>query len=159
MNIYLAGPDVFRPDAADWAAEARRLVASFGHSALLPTDNEAPDAPGIFAGNMALLRRADAVLANLEPFRGGEPDSGTCVEVGCAIALGKPVVGYLRDTRPLVERIGATRRPGSGNAFVDERGWTVENFGLPLNLMLAVPCTVVEGGLAGALARLQRDAG
>lgn len=158
MNIYLAGPDVFRPDAADWAAEARRLVASLGHSALLPTDNEATDAAEIFAGNIALLRRADAVLANLEPFRGSEPDSGTCVEVGCAIALGKPVVAYLRDTRPLVERLGATRHPDRRDAFVDERGWTVENFGLPLNLMLAVPCAVVEGGLAEALARLLRDA-
>jgi nucleoside 2-deoxyribosyltransferase len=47
------------------------------------------------------------VLANLNPFRGAEPDSGTCVEIGYALALGKRVVGYADDLRPLRERLQA----------------------------------------------------
>ena len=43
------------------------------------------------------------MLANLEPFRGSEPDSGTAFEVGYALALGKPVYAYLSDA-------GASRR-------------------------------------------------
>jgi nucleoside 2-deoxyribosyltransferase len=157
MRLYLAGPDVFRPDVAAWAAEARRLCAEFGHTALLPLDNEETTARGIFLANIALLRSADAVIANLNPFRGQEPDSGTCVEVGYALALGKPVIGYLADGRPLIERIAAAaggrlaRRDGRP---VDAAGCHVEDFGLPLNLMLAVPARLVSGGLREALASL-----
>ncbi|WP_416367503.1 nucleoside 2-deoxyribosyltransferase [Variovorax paradoxus] len=34
------------------------------------------------------------MIANLEPFRGAEPDFGTVFEVGGATALGLPVVAY-----------------------------------------------------------------
>ena len=37
--------------------------------------------------NQELITEADCVLANLNPFRGAEPDSGTCVEVGGGCGL------------------------------------------------------------------------
>ena len=48
----------------------------------------------IFTSNVAKLSEADGVIANLAPFRGHEPDSGTVFEVGYAIARGIPVIGY-----------------------------------------------------------------
>lgn len=157
MRIYLAGPDVFRPDAPAWAEEARRLCAQFGHQALIPLDNEETTARGIYQANIALIRSADAVLANLNPFRGLEPDSGTCVEVGFALALDRPVVGYLADGRCLAERVAAAQG-GSLSTLngrpVDKDGLHVEDFGLPLNLMLSVPVRLVTGGLQEALAFL-----
>lgn len=157
MKIYLAGPDVFRPDALAWAEEGRRLCAAHGHAALVPLDGIETTAAGIYHANIDLIRSADAVLANLNPFRGCEPDSGTCVEVGFALALGKPVVGYLERGETTVER--AERLAGRPLArrdgrTVDGEGMFVEDFGLPLNLMLAVPVRVVVGGLAAALAVL-----
>lgn len=154
MRLYLAGPDVFRPDARARADAARALCASRGHGALLPLDNEATTAAAIFAANVALIRSADAVIADLNPFRGSEPDSGTAWEVGFALALGKPVVGYLADIRPQAEKLLATA-PGSGPSALpprDPNGFLIEHFGLPVNLMLAVPCRIVAGGLAEALA-------
>jgi hypothetical protein len=85
------------------------------------------------------------VLANLNPFRGAEPDSGTCVEIGYALALGKPVIGYAADLRPLRERLHASG-PGADGRYRDGAGMVVEDFGLPLNLMLAVPVQLVQGG-------------
>jgi nucleoside 2-deoxyribosyltransferase len=157
MKIYLAGPDVFRPDALAWAEEGRRLCAAHGHVALVPLDGVETTAAGIFHANIDLIRSADAVLANLNPFRGCEPDSGTCVEVGFALALDKPVVGYLDRRETTVER--AERLAGQPLArrdgrAVDGEGMFIEDFGLPLNLMLAVPVRVVVGGLAAALAVL-----
>jgi nucleoside 2-deoxyribosyltransferase len=96
------------------------------------------------------------VLANLNPFRGDEPDSGTCVEIGYALALGKPVIGYAEDLRPLRERLGASR-PGADGRCRDGAGNAVEDFGLPLNLMLAVPVQLVQGGIEAALAALERS--
>lgn len=152
MKLYLAGPDVFRPDAALWADEARRRCANHGHQALIPLDGVETTAAGIYHANIALIRSADAVLANLNPFRGSEPDSGTCVEVGFALALGKPVIGYLDEMETTVERIARLEgRALDKSSPVDRNGWHVEHFGLPLNLMLAVPIDLVAGGLEAAL--------
>lgn len=156
MRIYLAGPDVFRPDARKWADDAYALLARHGHEALIPLDSGATSAAGIYAANMALIRAADALLANLNPFRGFEPDSGTCFEIGSAITLGKPVVGYLADARSLAERMASRRglAVASQGQQLDEKGWWVEDFDMPVNLMLGVPCRVVEGGLEQALLAL-----
>ena len=157
MRLYLAGPDVFRPDAPAWAEQARALCAAHGHVALIPLDGVETSAPGIYRSNIELIRAADALLANLEPFRGCEPDSGTCVEVGFALALGKPVIGYLRNRETVVERVARIEGMALENRAkipVDRNGLHVEDFGLPLNLMLAVPVSIVVGGLAEALAAL-----
>ena len=89
------------------------------------------------------------MLANLNPFRGSEPDSGTVFEIGYAIALGKRVVGYLEDARSQTEKFAGSDR--SKGRIVDHNGFSIENFGLPVNLMLGIPCEIVEGGLLEAL--------
>lgn len=154
MKLYLAGPDVFRPDAEAWAAQARALCRRHGHQALLPLDVAQTTAAAIFRSNLRLLNEADAVIANLNPFRGQEPDSGTCVEIGYALALGKPVLGYANSLRSLRERLRALGPDATGR-FRDASGWTVEDFGLPFNLMLAVPLPMVEGDLEDGLRQLE----
>ena len=155
VKLYLAGPDVFRPDAIGWAGRVRELGRAAGHEVLIPLDDEVPaTAVAIYRSNLQCIAEADAVLANLNPFRGNEPDSGTCVEIGYALALGKIVIGYADDLRPLRERLRATG-PGADGRYRDAAGHAVEDFGLPLNLMLAVPLPLVQGGVAAALQALQ----
>lgn len=158
MKLYFAGPDVFRPDAAHWAERIRALCHRLGHVALIPLDGEATTATAIFRNNLRLLAGADAVIANLNPFRGAEPDSGACVEIGYALALGKPVLGYADSLAPLGERLHADG-PDADGRYCDAAGWTVENFGLPFNLMIAVPAHCVEGGVEECLARLDQTTG
>lgn len=157
MRAYLAGPDVFRPDALAWAEAARALCHAHGVEALIPLDGNATDAVGIYQQNIAMIHAADVVLANLNAFRGAEPDSGTCFEVGFALALGKRVIGYVAeriDTTTQVARWQAQDLTARDGHLFDRDGQQVEHFGLPLNLMLAVPATIVEGDLAAALAAL-----
>ena len=97
-----------------------------------------------------MIRSADAVLANLNAFRGIEPDSGTCFEVGFATALGKTVIGYLADGRLHKDKVGHD----DGEIPLAADGLRVENFGLPLNLMLASSCRLIVGDLAAAVAEL-----
>ena len=144
MRVYIAGPDVFRPDLPDWAAHVRRRLAALGHQALIPTDSQQTTADAIYRANVGMIRRADALLANLNAFRGDEPDSGTCFEVGFACALGTPVIAYLDDGRALKDKLGGT----------DAQGWQVEDFDLPLNLMLGCACRIVVGGIDRAIAEL-----
>ena len=148
-TIYLAGFDVFAPDAKQRGAKLKMLCAGQGFIGLYPFDNEADNAADIFTGNCGLIDKADIVIANLNPFRGAEPDSGTCFEVGYAFAKGKTVYGYLSDARTMREKLGAQ----------DADGFSVEDFGLPVNLMLAKGARIVEGDFAAALAVCRAEQG
>ena len=150
MRVYVAGHDIFRADAAIWAESVRDLLARLGHQALIPLDGDEVTANGIYQANIRMILSADAVLANLNPFRGDEPDSGTCFEVGFAVAQGLPVIGYLSDGRRQIDKVG----DGDAERPLDANGQLIENFGLPLNLMLSIPCRIVVGDLSAAVAEL-----
>ena len=161
MKIYLAGPDVFRPDAADWAESARALCRQYGFEPLLPLDHAETTAAGIFQANLELIRKAQIVVANLDPFRGPEPDPGTAFELGYAHALGKKVCAYVSRLESSVQRVARAEGrdeplPEIGIATHDRDGLAIENFGLPCNLMLAVPAPIVEGGLEACLQSLRQ---
>jgi nucleoside 2-deoxyribosyltransferase len=162
QRIYLAGPDVFRPDAAEHGRRVVALCAEQGFDAVFPLEGALPTglppqalARHIYQANIAHIAACDAVLANLEFFRGPEPDSGTCFEVGYAVALGKPVIGYVPESGSFAERIRERHPHAVGAGLVDAAGWQLEEFGLPLNLMLGVPCRIVVGGLGEALRALR----
>ena len=165
-SIYLAGPDVFRPDAAEHGRRLVALCAEYGFTGVFPLSPALPEglsaqelAAHIYRTNVAHIEACDAVAANLDFFRGPEPDSGTCFEVGYAVARGKRVVGYLPEEGTYAERIRARHPRAVGTGLVDSQGWQLEEFGLPLNLMLGVPCRVVVGGLRAALEALRSEGG
>ncbi len=93
-TIYLAGPEVFLPDALAVMAEKRRLARQFGFEPTGPgsDENQTPvkrTAAEIYLRNDDAMRRADVCLANITPFRGVSADAGTVYEIGFMIALGK----------------------------------------------------------------------
>jgi nucleoside 2-deoxyribosyltransferase len=63
------------------------ICAAHGLTGLYPLDNaidlSASDASRqIFCGNEAMMDEADAIIANLTPFRGAGADPGTVYELG-----------------------------------------------------------------------------
>jgi nucleoside 2-deoxyribosyltransferase len=148
-RIYLAGPDVFFPDAEAVYARLKTLCSLLGMVGVAPTDSDAAKgftgsedalAQRIYEGNVALIEQADGVAANLVAFRGLEPDSGTVFEVGYAIALGKPVVGYGVPASTYAERVAATldcAPDATGTLRETATGTMVEGLGQRLNLMLS----------------------
>lgn len=142
-KVYLAGWDVFKPDAIQEGRRLKELCAKYGFEGLYPLDNECDGAKEIYEGNTALIREADCVIANVNAFRGCEPDSGTAFEIGYAAALGKTVIAYLSEKRPMIEWVK------------DENGFTVEDFGYPVNLMIAEGAEIVIGTAEDALKKLK----
>ncbi|WP_326536783.1 GNAT family N-acetyltransferase [Pseudorhodoferax sp.] len=169
-RIYLAGPDVFRPDSAAVFARLKACCARLGLAGLEPADDgPAEDAPQdgdalaqrIYEGNIARIRAADGVLANLADFRGLEPDPGTVFEVGYAVALGKPVVAYGVPPGSYAERVGAVRAcaPDARGVLREiGSGAMVEGLGQRLNLMLTRSAEIAETPEA-ALQRLAQRLG
>lgn len=160
MKVYLAGPDVFRLDAEPWMAQARELCRLHGFEALTPLDHGETEPLAIAQANLELIRKAQIVVANLNPFRGNEPDSGTVFELGYGLALGKKLWGYLDRVESMVTRVGYLEEGARADDRhpTDAQGFRIEDFGLPLNLMLATNVHLVKGDFAACLEAIRPQA-
>jgi len=134
---------VFLPDAFDIGRRKREICARHGVTGLYPLDNAidlaAADASlRIFKGNQAMMDASDAIIANLTPFRGPGADAGTVYELGYMAGRGKFCLAYSNDPAGYVERVArfdAVTKSADGH-LIDGNGLTVEDFGLPDNLMM-----------------------
>lgn len=134
-KVYLAGPEVFKPNAKEIGKWLVHQLAEQGLQGLYPLDNEIEGnlrkeliGRDIAAANRKMIEVCDGVLANLEPFRGPSADVGTVWECAYAKALGKVVVGYGFDRNvEYIDRV-LGKVPHDGNL--------IEDFGVWDNIML-----------------------
>ena len=157
-TAYLAGPDVFFPNAK---AEGKRkcdLLLQHGITGHFPLDNEVPVsseiAHEIFLGNVQLIDRSDIVLANIVPFRGPSADPGTVWEIGYAYAKGIPVICY-GTSATYLERCRALGLEGN-SAGLDHQGMIIEDFGERENLMITRCATSIVTSFEEAVSAAQR---
>ena len=96
----------------------------------------------IYKANIDLIKSCDAIMANMEAFRGPGMDGGTAFEIGFAVALGLPVVGYGAGGETYLqkcERLGITT-----DGLVDQAGLQIEDFDLVDNLMMTCGVTQMQ---------------
>jgi nucleoside 2-deoxyribosyltransferase len=142
MKIYLAGPDVFLPDAIEIGRKKVAICARQGLTGLYPLDNviarEASDASmQIFKANEAMMEEASAIIANLTPFRGPGADPGTAYELGAMAARKKLCIGYSNDPTVYADRVRRfTTVTSHDGQLIDADGVMIEDFGLNDNLMM-----------------------
>ena len=142
MKIYLAGPDVFLPDAVEIGRRKVAICDRHGLIGLYPLDNSvdlgSSDASRqIFHGNETMMDDADAIIANLTPFRGPGADAGTVYELGYMAGRRKLCLAYSNDPAVYADRVGRFMPVTSEDGrLVDAQGLTVEDFGLVDNLMM-----------------------
>jgi nucleoside 2-deoxyribosyltransferase len=149
VSLYLSGPDSLFPDGGELVARKAEMCRALGFVPVSALDaelveSEASEAMAreIYAANMALLRGADAVIANLTPFRGAGCDPAAAFEAGVASGMGKPVFAYMNvgdetmaeHRRRVLEWVGG--RMDEEGAWRDADGAEIEDFGLPETLML-----------------------
>jgi nucleoside 2-deoxyribosyltransferase len=162
LKVYLAGPDVFRPDAEEHGLQLKAICREHGVEGVFPTDAEIDRtgrepfevAKAIFEANIDLIHDCDAVIANMTPFRGPNMGVGTAFEIGYATALGKLIIGYTADNRDYIEKAaeffsGDLREQNS--EWRDPDSNLVENFGLQENLMVACAATEVVDDFEAAI--------
>ncbi|MEL6317748.1 MAG: nucleoside 2-deoxyribosyltransferase [Pseudomonadota bacterium] len=154
MKLYLAGPEVFHAQAVEIGRAKRAACAARGFDGLYPIDADvapgapppsgAADAARIYAANLALIEAADAVVANVSPFKSYDCDPGTAWEIGFAAARGLLVCAYANDGRAVAERERALREAAAGaggfgpaESLFPLRDTAAEDFGMPANLMIA----------------------
>jgi nucleoside 2-deoxyribosyltransferase len=152
-RIYLAGPEVFLPNARAVGAEKCRLAAEAGLEGAFPLDAQlnldtlpaGEQAQRISRANEDLMRSCDGLIANLTPFRGVSMDAGTAFEVGFMQALGRPLAGYTNVAAGYAERARAFRARGPAPMDGERTDLEIEDFGLAENLMIEV-AILASGG-------------
>jgi nucleoside 2-deoxyribosyltransferase len=148
LRVYLAGPDVFLPNADSLAAAKKELCVEYGFMGVSPSDNAIDMATlpkrdagfRISAANEEMIRSCHLVIANLTPLRGPSADVGTAYEMGFARALGLPVFGYTNVAGTLLDRTreqhGVPLQRRASGQMEDAFHMVIEDFDLWDNLML-----------------------
>ncbi len=162
-GIYIAGPECFYTYGFDMLAAMRVRAESLGFGVTLPNDNpldmDNPDkqrrADSIFADLKDDMNKTTAIIADLEAYRGAEPDSGTVYEIGMAYAKGARCYGYTRDKRSL-----ATKNQQAvlkGGMVYDERGSIMPYAQLPFAPTIIGSTKIIEGDFDDCLKMLMVD--
>lgn len=151
--VYFAGPDLFFGGYQGKKEVIRGMCEALDIYPLFPGDDEISDSKVIFRENVAKIREAHLLIANLNPFRSSvEPDSGTAFECGLAWSSGIPVIGVCQDRRPMMLRIDpATHLCNEDGLWTCSDGAVIENFGFPVNLMLATCATAIVTTVVDAI--------
>lgn len=145
-KLYLAGPEVFLPNATDHAEVQRQLCRKYGFVPLHPMDNnldlgnrDMATAMRIYRGDIGQIHGCDIIVANCNGFRGVCMDDGTAYELGYCNGLQKPSYGYIRELMPLVARTVRDYpcKPFKDDIYIDNDGYlNVDDFGTSINLMM-----------------------
>jgi nucleoside 2-deoxyribosyltransferase len=135
-TAYLAGPDVFLPNAVAHAAKKVGICRRYGLRGVPPLNEDVKAAAEglevwqtIYEKDIAMMERCDIIIANLTPFAGASADAGTLIEVGWFLGKGKPIFGYSNTAENLESRM----RTQLGDRHA---GLGIEGFHLPDNLMI-----------------------
>ena len=145
--VYLAGPEVFLSNAREILDAKIALTRAAGLIPISPGDLEFPKTDSKWELGLAishideqLMNSADAIIANLTPFRGLAADTGTCFELGYMCAQGKDAFAYTNVKADHGER---TRDYFNGVWSTDANGlprgpdgMLIEDLGFIDNLML-----------------------
>lgn len=161
--LYIAGPECFYTYGYDALGAMKARAEALGFSVTLPNsdplDMENPDlrkrADSIFANLKKVMLDTTAIVADLEAYRGAEPDSGTVYELGMAYAKGAKCYGYTRDKRSF-----ATKNPNTriqGGKVTDEFGNHPFYGQLPFAPTIIGSTKVVEGNFEDCLQMMILD--
>lgn len=142
LKAYLAGPDVFLPDAVAHAGRKIEICRRYGLEGLAPLnqdvapplqDGAAETWQAIFAKDIAMMEQCDLIIANLTPFGGASADAGTLIEVGWFLGRGKPIFGYSNTAARFEARM---TRQMALMRDVSDPDMAIEGFHLADNLMI-----------------------
>lgn len=162
-SIYIAGPECFYPNGYDlWDAMGKQ-AEYYGFGVVMPTKNELKldhedlrkNADAIFTNCAKAMNEATVIIADLEQFRGSEPDGGSLFEIGMAYARGLRCYGFTRDKREMLFKYQyVTLRDGKA---YDADGRVLPYQDLPFCPSLVGSCKLIEGGFGDCLKLLMLD--
>jgi len=148
VKVYLAGPEVFLPNAREQLDRKIALTKAAGLIPVSPGDFVIPPQPtrrqfghAISEIDEKMMDSADAIIANLTPYHGVSADVGTCYELGYMCAQGKLAYAYTNvaadmKTRTVAHYDGEVFTDANGRLRGRRTGLSVEDVDMIDNLMM-----------------------
>ena len=170
---YLAGWEMFWPDGKERGEKWKEIAAKYGIIGYFPPDpapeDEYPEyepkddstAERLkkgFIHDVNHMRRSDMIIAQLEDWRGAEPDSGTCFECGYAAATGMRLYAWCSNPTTLIARTRAEKFADENGVLRDSEGYAFEDRGFPLDSSFATMKIASSFEEACQMARADFDA-
>lgn len=166
-TIYISGFDIFHKDAYFISHHQKQICKEYGFLSLHPFDkelenNETPNdefVKNIVIKNLKDISNCDIVIANLNSFRGAEPDSGTIFECGYAHAKGKIIIGYKNRLKSYVEEYidELNIEPyEEDNLRYDKNNYLIDTFSKNFNIMVENTVIVIEGNFEKAVKKAKQ---
>lgn len=162
-GLYIAGPECFYHRGYDLWWSQRKLAEYYGIPVVLPTSTDLKldhedlreNAEEIFKDLIEQVKHTTAIIADLEFFRGSEPDGGTVFELGWIWARQGRLYGYSRDLRPMHTKNQAARI--QNGEVVDQKGWPHPYGDLPFCPSIVASTKLIEGSFSDALRAYMLD--
>lgn len=176
-KIYLAGPDVFFPNADEIKEAKRKIAENQGIIPLFPLDNVVRDLffqksltksqKGLIISkaNEILMDKADGIIANITPYNGPSLDVGTAVEIGYMRKAQKPIECYTNSPVNFLNRVKSWLKSQNIETYKDKfsairdnkHNMMLEDFGDDIvdNIMVDGAYTLSGGGLSKPLKKMK----
>jgi nucleoside 2-deoxyribosyltransferase len=117
VTAYLAGPDVFLPNAVEHAARKVAICQRFAFRGLPPLNQDVETEANELKAWQAIFEKDVAMMTqrhhhNLTPFGCASADAGTLIEVSWFLGRGKPIFRYSIILNPACSDNWAMTMPG-----------------------------------------------
>ena len=156
--VYLADFEMFLPTCQETVAYWKKICDKYGFIGLFPGDGD-PIEPGedfwkrVFEHDVNHMYNSDMVIAQLDDWRGRQPDSGTLFEVGYFVALGMPAYGFYSSSNGLLDK--NIEKELEDGTYYDLYGYAIEDREFVLDNMLSL--IKVEKTFEDACKRARKD--
>ena len=147
---YLADFEMFLPTADETIKYWKQVCDKYGIIGLYPPDTPAEDnlkpyeakddsyqerVKHIFSCDYNQMQRSDICIAQLDNWRGLNPDSGTAFELGWFAGKKKPIYGFLRFPCSMIYRVQDKKL--EDGTYYDTHGYAFEDRDFPLDNIYA----------------------
>ena len=143
-KLFIASDVIYSSDST--AGETcLQICRTYGFDPALPERGENPgQAESAYQKTLKRIENCDIITADMNGFRGYEPDGGICFMVGLGYALGKRLYLYVDDEKGPTGHYPYTSLDENG-VIIDKDGIFVSQLDQPVNLMLGCSSKVVIG--------------
>ena len=147
---YLADFEMFLPSCKETVAYWKRTCDKYGIIGLFPSDTPIEDGrviyqpkddsyqeriKYIFSCDYNQMQRSDLCIAQLDNWRGLNPDSGTAFELGYFAGKKKPIYGFLSNCTSMIYRT-LDKRLEDGT-YYDANSYAIEDRDFPMDNIFA----------------------
>ena len=137
--VYLADFEMFLPTCDETVKYWKKTCDKYGLIGLFPGEGD-PVLPGdnfwqrVFDHDFNHMMHCDMCIAQLDDWRGHEPDSGTLWELGWFVALDMPSYGFYGGAKTMIER--KIERTEEDGIYYDKEGYAIEDKGYAFDNIL-----------------------